>query len=377
MIASSPRIVFCFAGQGYVPLEAARDLYRTCDQYSRAIEEIDHEIDKAARNGQLQQTFIPLRGYFLEDEIRSAYVAPFDCKENSENQEEKTTPPAPLVIFAAQYALAKTIQWLNLEPTDVVGYSLGEHCASAVTGSLPLDAALKLLLRREALFGNRELVQEEGGMLTVQETPDQTTTLLAQEGLCGAADVSGFPHPNSTILSGNASALDEIHGKLSESKVDAQRRAIKYGMHATHVQKVAHELRTNQDIFPEEDSRDAKVVSGVAHWSNVSGARLKEGSPLNANYWATHLTTPIHYKQCIEGIYAANKGAEVIFLDLGMGPRLTRLVQNTLQDTPEWKSGRMRAINCIVSTSMDESEKSERGWAEKALRANLGPLVVA
>lgn len=138
----------------------------------------------------------------------------------------------------------------------MVGYSLGEHCAATVTGSLPMQVAIKLLLRREALFADRDLVPGEGGMVTVQQAPDQTAISLAQEGLSGAADISGYPHPTSTILSGDASALDEIQGKMSATGVDSQRRAIKYGMHATHVRPVAKQLRLNGHVFPEADTFD-------------------------------------------------------------------------------------------------------------------------
>ncbi|KAI5366019.1 putative Acyl transferase domain superfamily, malonyl-CoA ACP transacylase, ACP-binding protein [Septoria linicola] len=159
-----------------------------------------------------------------------------------------------------------------------------------------MQAAIKLLLRKEALFANRDLVPGEGGMVTVQQAPDQTATFLAQEGLSGVVDISGYPHPSSAILSGAASALDEVQERMSASGIDSQRRAIKYGMHATHVRPVADQLRSNENVFPEADSCEAKVKHDVVHWSNVSGTRLQSGPPLNANYWATQLTTPIHYK---------------------------------------------------------------------------------
>lgn len=372
MTGSTPRIVFCFAGQGYVPLEAARDLFRTCSAFKNAIFEVDEEIQSAVERKCLQRTFIPLSEYLSESTTRPAYVPPFGEEESNEgcNGASLTTPSAPLVIFASQYALARTLQSMDINPTDIVGYSLGEHCASMVTGSLPLEAGLKLLLRREGLFADRSLIPNEGGMMTVQSPPQEVATFLAEKGLSGAADISGYPHPGTTVLSGEAAALDDIHESMSFHGIDAQRRGIKFGMHASHVSGVACELRHKPSIFPDSASKDAVVRPGVAHWSNITGTQLPPGTPLNANYWATHLTTPIHFKQCIEGIYQKYRGNEVMFLDLGMGPRLTRLVQNTLDKTKEWESGKMRAVGCVTRT-----EEKEEGWAMDALRKNLDGLV--
>lgn len=195
MTGSTPRIVFCFAGQGYVPLEAARDLFRTCDAFRKAILQIDDEIQSAVKRKCIQRTFLPLSEYLSEPTIRPAYVPPFGEEDTNEkcNGDSLTTPPAPLVIFASQYALAWTLQSMGIKPTDIIGYSLGEHCASIVIGSLPLSAGLKLLLRREGLFADRSLIPNEAGMMTVQSPPPKVATFLAERGLSGAADISGYP----------------------------------------------------------------------------------------------------------------------------------------------------------------------------------------
>lgn len=84
MIATAPKIVFCFAGQGYVPLEAAQDLYRTCDVFKDAIDEVDSNIASSTEQKLVEQTFIPLKEYLMEAEIRSAHVPPFQSDENGE-----------------------------------------------------------------------------------------------------------------------------------------------------------------------------------------------------------------------------------------------------------------------------------------------------
>ncbi|USW54230.1 Putative Acyl transferase domain superfamily, Acyl transferase/acyl hydrolase/lysophospholipase [Septoria linicola] len=69
MIATAPKIVFCFAGQGYVPLKAARDLYRTCTVFKTAIDKVDSNITSSAKQKLVELTSIPLKEYFREAEM--------------------------------------------------------------------------------------------------------------------------------------------------------------------------------------------------------------------------------------------------------------------------------------------------------------------
>ena len=96
---------------------------------------------------------------------------------------------------------------------------------------------------------------------------------------------------------------------------------------------------------------------------------MPESIPLDWEYWAEQLATPIQFRQCIESIFNDSNDQETAFLDLGMGLRLTRLVQNSLQDTQEWRDGGVKAISLIASPSVKADEKSEDGW-----RNSLEPL---
>lgn len=360
-------VVFCFAGQGYVPLEASRDLYRTCTIFREAIDEVAANIKAFHETEGEVATCISLPEYLMEVQERPAHTP----KSSSPNTGELTTPSATMVIFAAQYALAKTIQSLGLHPSTIVGYSLGEHIASMVTGSLPLQSGIKLLLRRDKIFSDKEVIPTIGGMVTVQAPPCDTVQALAEYGVVGDVEVSGYPHKNSTVLSGEAGKLDIAQECLAKNSIHTDRRAIQLGMHSSHVQGVAGKLREEPAHFC--DDAKARVREGVNHWSCL-GMKLAAGTPLHAKYWATQLREPIHFKQCIEGIYEESRrerDGKLVFLDLGMGPRLSRLVQNTLQDTPEWEEGKVVAVSCIQPMGLEPAAKAKQGWAFAELQRRL------
>ncbi|KAK4550004.1 hypothetical protein LTR36_002971 [Oleoguttula mirabilis] len=368
-------VIFCFAGQGYVPLDASRDLFKTCEVFRKSIEEVDSAVEAFYEAESELPTSIPLSKYLKEREPRPAHTPSFDSESVVVDNGKLATPTATMVIFAAQYALARTIEAHGIQPSGIVGYSFGEHIASVVTGSLPLDAGICYLLRREKLMEDRGLVPNVGGMVTVQAEPEKVTQALAANGASGEVEISGYPHKTSTILSGDAKALDDAQEALDDGDIDTQRRAIQLGMHSSHIEAITDRIRNDPLVFSDEESSNAKVLPGIDHWSCL-GVQLSEGTPLNAKYWATQLRSPIHFKQCIEGIYhgsvTKSPQKKIVFLDLGMGPRLARLIQNTLQDTPEWKRGQIEAISCIQPMALDAAAKEKRGWAFEELTTRLG-----
>ncbi|CZT19120.1 uncharacterized protein RCC_04966 [Ramularia collo-cygni] len=376
--ANSSHVVFCFAGLGYVPLEATRDLFRTSAVFRNSIHDFEDAIASHYTKTRTRRPTISLADYLAESAPRPASVPGFDSSESRDN--EPTTPLASHVIQASQYALAHTIQARGIEPSSVVGYSLGEFIAALFTGSLSLSSAIDFQARREALYQDTSLVPEPGGMLTVKAPPSETVRILVQGGAAGDAEVSGYPHPNSTILSGTAKILDRAQEILAEASIDTQRRDMKFGMHSSHVGAVTDRIRERpEDFMPtiSSDGREAKVVSGINHWSCL-GVKLGADTPLNAKYWATMIRQPIHFTQCVQGIYEehfnSNEGKELIFLDLGMGPRLSRLIVNSLKEKKEWKEGLIRAIGCVEPMKMDAKTKKNEGWAVEELERKLSVL---
>jgi hypothetical protein len=62
---------------------------------------------------------------------------------------------------------------------------------------------------------------------------------------------------------------------------------------------------------------------------------------------------------------------ELVFVDMGMGPgQLHKSIMATLDHTPEWKRGQVRATASIDPVEAGDA-KMKLGWAESQLKANL------
>jgi hypothetical protein len=127
-------------------------------------------------------------------------------------------------------------------------------------------------------------------------------------------------------------------------------------------------------VFPEAESKDCKVVPGFDHWSSL-GFQMPTGSPLNSNHYATVLRRPLRYSECIQGIFRKHMkeqpNRDLVFVDMGMGPgQLYKSIMATLDHTPEWKRGQVRATASIDPVEAGKA-KMKLGWAESQLEANL------
>lgn len=226
---SAQHIVFTFAGQGYPPVEAARDLYRTSEVFQNAITDVQNTIDtllreKAVPNGHHAR----LTDYLEEDKIHPPYATSFG--QTSRIDQDPLPPSESMIIVAAQYALGKMLQSFGVVPRSVMAYSLGEIAAGTFTGSYTLPAVMKLLGRRESLLSDRSLVPRKGGLALVFSSSDGVKEILAKEGLLGTVDIAGFSTPSTTCLAGDADALEIALQKFEDANVGIKRVKLEVGM---------------------------------------------------------------------------------------------------------------------------------------------------
>ncbi|THZ96573.1 FabD/lysophospholipase-like protein [Aureobasidium pullulans] len=370
---ASQHIVFSFAGQGFPPVEAARDLYRVSSTFRQAITDVQETINGLSHDGSIPgQAHVPLTDYFEEDEIRPPYAASFDRPLSA--TQHSLPPSATLVIVSAQYALGKLLQSWGVSPQSVMAYSLGEIAAGTFTGSYTLPAMVKLLARREGLLEDRSLFPNKGGLALVFTDGDSIKQVLAKEGLLGTVDIAGFSSPVATCVAGDAAQLDIVLKKLSDTDLSFKRVKLDIGMHSGHVQALADHVRSSPNIFPEKDSKDCKVLPGIDHWSSL-GIQLPTGSPLNANHYATVLRRPLRYRDCVPKIFEKHMSEQpeqdLVFVDMGMGPgQLYKLIMAALEHTAEWQRGQVRAMASIDPVDAGDA-KNTLGWAKAQLKDNL------
>jgi len=144
--ADSPRsVAFMFAGGGAQHADMGRGLYDSEPVYRNAVDECLH-ILQSRLNLDLKPLLFPATG---QQEVATDHL-----------QRPSLALPA---LLATQYAQAKLWQSWGVEPTAMIGHSMGEYTAAHLAGVFSLVDALTLVELRGRLFETLP----EGAMLSV------------------------------------------------------------------------------------------------------------------------------------------------------------------------------------------------------------------
>ncbi|MFI1160781.1 amino acid adenylation domain-containing protein [Streptomyces sioyaensis] len=286
-------VVFVFPGQGSQWTQMAGELLHTSAVFKEAIEECD-------------RAFAEFVDWSLLDVLRGAPDAP-------DLDRVDVVQPA---LFAVMVSLARCWQAFGIRPRAVIGHSQGEIAAAHVAGALSLrDAAKIVTLRSKAIVA----IAGTGGMASVALSADEVAPLLERWGdRLGIAAVNG---PCTTVVSGEAAALDAFVRSCEAEDIRVRRIPVDYASHSAHVEELQEDLR--QALTGVEPA-----ACDIEFLSTVTGQPM-EGTALDSAYWYRNLRRTVRFEQAVRTAY--DRGHR-LFVEVSPHPVLTVGVEESLQD---------------------------------------------
>ncbi|GAA2775610.1 SDR family NAD(P)-dependent oxidoreductase [Kitasatospora sp. CM 4170] len=287
------RAVFVFPGQGSQWAGMALDLLDVSPAFRQHIEACERAL-------------APHTDWRLTDVLRGLPGAP------SMDRVDVVQP----VLFAVMVSLARLWQAHGIEPSAVIGHSQGEIAAAHIAGALTLnDAARIAALRSQAITR----ITGKGGMGHVALPQDQVTErLTAWPGL----SVAALNGPTSTVISGDATALQEFITACETDGVQARTIPVDYASHSTHVEELRDELTTLLgDVTPR--------ASAVPFYSTVTGGLL-DTRELTAEYWYTNLRETVRFHPTLTALL---DDGHTLYIETSPHPVLTTPTQDTIDTT--------------------------------------------
>ncbi|MES9941410.1 MAG: type I polyketide synthase [Candidatus Thiodiazotropha sp. 6PLUC2] len=280
---SQSKPVFVFSGMGPQWWAMGHELFES--------EPVFRETAKAVDN-----IFQSLAGWSILSEMQA---------EESESRIEETQIAQP-ANFLLQVALNDLLRSWGVEPSVIVGHSVGEVSAAYVSGALSLEDAVRVSYHRSRL---QQSAAGQGKMLAVGLSADEAIALIEDKSdLISIAAVNGA---TAVTLSGDSDALASVAESLTEKQIFNRFLRVEVAYHSPQMEPLkADMIEALKDIKPQTPTTPL--------YSTVTGA-LVEGPDLDANYWCDNIRKPVLFAKAIGEILSAGSEA---FLEVGPHPVL-------------------------------------------------------
>lgn len=282
------KVVWMFSGQGAQYHSMAEELYRTQPVFRSALERGDAVVR-------------PLINASVVEEIYRTRdrALPF--------RRTLFTHPAILLI---EWALAEYLGSLHQRPDAVLGYSLGELTSLVVSGSLSIEDALVLVVKKAELV---EYLVAPGGMLAVLDAPD----LMDRQPQCfRGLELAAVNFRNNFVVAGPSEAIQSAQTQLKALGVVNVALPVSHSFHSKEMKPIDVPMRhlLDQIVF-----RSPKIP--------VISATLGRVTEVAKDHFYRVTREPVRFARVLEDLEAEGSW---LYVDLGPSGSMVTAVKYNL-----------------------------------------------
>lgn len=285
------KTVFMFSGQGSHYYQMGSKLFQSDATFRQQLQELDEIVRSVRGISVVEQLYNPANR--LTDPFISLSL----------------THPA---IFMVEYAMAKLLEREGIVPDYLLGCSLGEYTAAALSGAITPANALKLILKKVEIV---ERTCQPGGMIAILQ---ELATYEKYPEIKNNSELASVNAPAQFVVAGKQDALKSVKQFMRSNDMLHQELTVGYGFHSAAIDAAAGEYISYLGYQP-----FGKPVIPLI--SGVYGVPLNE---LPQHYFWDISRKPVMFKQAIETLEkTAGTTEELMYIDLGPSGSLANLIK--------------------------------------------------
>lgn len=234
------------------------------------------------------------------------------------------------ISVCLQLCLTDLLRSWGIQPAAVTSHSSGEIAAAYCVGAISFHEAVgAAFYRGDLALQSHKQTQAKGGMLAVGLGANKVKPHLSRL-TKGKVVVACLNSPESTTLSGDIEAIEELESKLKGQEIFARKMKVPIAYHSHHMEDMApNYLEALQALLQSEKPR--QWDEDVAFYSPVTGARMSSPKQLGPSHWVKNLVSPVRFSQAFGNMTHDDHVKLDLILEIGAHGTLSGPIRQIFQ----------------------------------------------
>ncbi len=293
--AKIPGIAFAFTGQGSLYTGMARELFEHVSQFRDDLERFDRMA---------QSQGFPTFLWLINGTTEGSEASPVESQ---------------LAIVCVQIALTKLWRSWGVQPSTVIGHSLGEYAALYAAGVLSASSIIFLIGTRAQLM-ERKCAMGTHSMLAVKASLSSLQGYLVKTEL----EVSCLNGPTDTVIGGKVQEIKALADTLKTSGVKCVQLEVPFAFHTSQVEPLLDEF--------EECARGVVFNNpSIPFISPLLGQVVEDSSTLGPSYLRRACLATVDFQSALIAANDANVvNNDTQWIEIGSHPLCSGMIKSVL-----------------------------------------------